>query len=261
MDKTLIDLGFLSITWYAVFIVSGIGIGLFLAIKELKHHLLDKDLFFDYVFYVIIFALLGARIWYVTFEWQYYSQNILDVFKIYNGGIAIHGGIIGGLLYTLYFAKKKKVKLFLLTDLAITALLIGQAIGRWGNFVNQEAHGGATTEAFLQSIYVPQFVINGMQIDQVFYQPTFLYESIWNFIGFLIVIVFLRPKFRKSYGILTGFYLMWYGFIRFFIEMMRTDALTLGFIKVAQFTSFVMFVSGICLLIYLARRKNEKNRI
>lgn len=258
MDPIAMQLGPFNITWYALFIVFGLLIGSYIGAKESIKHKLNEETFYDMLFYLLIFSFLGARIWYVLFDGSYYLQNPTEIIKIWHGGLAIHGGIIGGASYLLYYARKHKINPLILTDLAAPSLILGQAIGRWGNFMNSEAHGGVTTKDFLQNtMHLPDFIVNGMYIDGVYYQPTFLYESIWNLIGFGILILAIRPKFRYKYGIVTGFYLMWYGFIRFFIEMMRTDALMLGPIKVAQFTSFTMFVLGLVLLII--RSKGETN--
>lgn len=258
MDPIALQLGPISITWYALFIVSGLAIGSYIGAKEAIRHNLNEEEFYDMLFYLMIFSFIGARTWYVLFDGSYYFQNPGDIIKIWNGGLAIHGGIIGGASYLIYYARKRKIKPLTLTDIAAPSLLLGQAIGRWGNFMNSEAHGGATTKEFLQNtLHLPEFIVNGMHIEGVYYHPTFLYESIWNLIGFIIMMTIVRPKWRNKYGLITGFYLIWYGFIRVFIEMMRTDALMLGPIKVAQFTSFVMIILGIVLIV--TKRKGEIN--
>ncbi len=251
MDPIAIHIGPLNISWYAIFIVIGIVFGSYIGAKEATKHKIKEDKFYDMLFYLIIFSFIGARTWYVVFAGNYYLQNPSEIIKIWHGGLAIHGGIIGGVSYLSYYAYKNNYKFFTLTDIAVPSLILGQSIGRWGNFFNQEAHGGLTSLDFLQNtLRLPQFIIDGMYINGQYYHPTFLYESIWNFCGFLIIIGLLRPKYRYNYGIISSFYLMWYGFIRFFIEIMRTDALMLGPIKVAQFTSLVMFVLGLVLIIY-----------
>ncbi len=257
MDPIALQLGPVNITWYALFIVTGLLIGTYIGAKEAIKHNIDEEKFYDMLFYLLIFSFLGARLWYVIFEGSYYMQNPSEIIKIWHGGLAIHGGIVGGASYLLYFAKKNNIKPLVLTDIAAPSLVLGQAIGRWGNFMNSEAHGGATTKDFLQNtMHLPDFIVNGMYINGTYYQPTFLYESIWNIIGFIIIMVAIRPKFRNRYGVITGFYLMWYGFIRTIIESMRTDALMWGPIRVAQATSIAMFVIG---LIILYKKKGEVN--
>ncbi len=261
MNKIAIDFGFIAISWYAVFIVVGMLICLFIALKELKKHDVDMEMFYDYIFYLLLFGIIGARTWYVVFELDHYISNPLSALAIWNGGLAIHGGITGGVLVSIYYYKKHKINVFKYLDALAPGVLIGQALGRWGNFVNQEAHGGETTQNFLQNtLHLPDFIVNGMFIDGVYYQPTFLYESIWNIIGFLIIILFLRKMWRFDYGRLTAFYFMWYGIFRFWLEDMRTDALMLGNVEVAKMASGLMFLFGLSLMIYLIRKDKNENR-
>ncbi len=257
MDKIAIDFGFIAISWYAVFIVTGMLICFLIALQEIKKHdKIDLEIFYDYIFYMLLFGIIGARLWYVVFELSLYIANPLSIFAIWNGGLAIHGGILGGSLVSLYYYKKKNINILMYLDVLVPGFLIGQALGRYGNFVNQEAHGPATTLEFLQdTLHLPQFIINGMYIDGIYYQPTFLYESIWNTIGFLIVILVLRRMWRYDYGKLTSFYFIWYGFFRFFLEFLRTDALMFGPIPVAQVGSIAMIIFGTWLLIFLERNK------
>ncbi len=258
MNPIALNLGFVTITWYAIFIVLGMLIGIYIAKKEALKHKIDTELLEDYVFYAILSGFLGARIWYVLFSLNYYLANPGEIIAIWHGGLAIHGGLVGGLIYTIYFCKKNNVKIFELSDLAVPSLLIAQSLGRIGNFMNSEAHGGVTTKDFLSNtLHLPDFIVNGMYISGNYYQPTFLYESAWNISGFILIMLVLRKKWRYSYGKITAFYLMWYGFIRTFIEMMRTDALMLGPIRIAELTSFVMFISGVYIMAKLIRRSND----
>lgn len=211
MNPIALNLGFAVITWYALFIVTGMLIGIAIATKEAKKHSINPKMLEDYIFWVLIAGFSGARIWYVVFSFSQYVNDPLQIFAIWNGGLAIHGGILGGLLYTIYFCRKNNINIFHLSDLAIPGLLIAQSIGRWGNFMNSEAHGTPSTYEFLKNtLHLPDFIVNGMYIDGIYYHPTFLYESIWNFIGFLLVMLFIRKRVRFSYGKLTAFYLMWY---------------------------------------------------
>ena len=258
MNPNIIELGPISITWYAAFIVTAMLIGILVAKKELKYHELKEKLFLDLAFYLIIFSMIGARLWYVAFEWENYKDNLLSIFMVTEGGLAIHGGILFGAIFIIYYTRKHKIKTLLLTDIAVPSLLLGQAIGRWGNFMNQEAHGGETTREFLSStIHLPNFIVDGMNIGGTYYQPTFLYESIWNLIGFALIILILRKKWRFDYGKLTSFYLIWYGIIRIFIEQMRTDALLLGPIRIAQLSSFLMVIGGIVLFVYVSKKRGR----
>ncbi len=258
MNKIMINIGPINITWYAFFIVMSMIIGLFIVKnnKNIKKEFIKKDQIFDLFFGVIVSAIIGARIWYVIFSFDLYINNLFQIFAIWNGGLAIHGGIIGGLLYIIYYSKKNAINFLTITDAIIPALLLGQSIGRWGNFVNQEAHGPKTTYEFLKNtLHLPDFIVNGMNINGVYYQPTFLYESIWNFIGFLIVVLILNKIWSNKIGYISSFYLIWYGTIRFFIEILRTDALMFFNIKIAQLTSFVMIVIGV-IAFFIFRKYN-----
>ncbi len=257
MNPIAIDFGIFTITWYAIFIVTGMLVGLNIAVREGKKHKISKELLYDYAFYAILFGFLGARTWYVLFDLQIYLNDPSEILKIWHGGLAIHGGLLGAGIYTAYFCHKNKMNVFKISDIAIPGLLFAQSLGRFGNFMNSEAHGPQTTQAFLSNtLHLPDFIVNGMYIDGIYYHPTFLYESVWNFVGMIIVLVLLRPKWRYQYGKITAFYLIWYGFIRTFIEQMRTDALMFGPIRIAQLTSIIMVIVGIMLLIKL--RKDNK---
>jgi phosphatidylglycerol:prolipoprotein diacylglycerol transferase len=182
-------------------------------------------------------AAIGARAYFVAFNWSYYSQNINEIFKIWEGGLAIHGGMIVGLIWIILYSKKYKVNTWRLLDIIVVSLLISQAIGRWGNFFNKEAYGPATTYEFLKNLLIPEFIIEGMKINGIYYQPTFRYKYI-------------------KIGQITSFYLMWYGFGRFFIESLRQDSLMLNNFKMAQIISVIMFVVGI--IVFFIRKQGSK---
>ena len=244
----IIDLGIISIHWYSIILFIAILIGSNLAIKEAKKHGFEEDFMVNLLFLAVIVGIVGARLYYVIFNFDYYKDNLIEIFKVWNGGLAIHGGIIAGLITIAVICYKKKVNLLKILDYLVVGLILAQAIGRWGNFFNGEAHGSVTTLAHLQSLYLPQFIIDGMHINGNYYIPTFLYESVWCFIGFIIMIVLRRKKFMKI-GYLTSFYLVWYGIERFFIEGMRTDSLMLGSLKMAQVVSIIMIIVGFVMFI------------
>jgi len=260
INPVAFSIGPLEVRWYALLILFGAIIGILIAEMEAKKKGIAKDDIFDLAFWMLIFGILGARIYYVLFNLSSYS-NIMDIFAIWNGGLAIHGGIIGGAITMIIFCKKKKLDFLTIADITMPSVIIGQAIGRWGNFFNQEAHGPEVALSTLQNLHIPKFIIDGMSINGVYYHPTFLYESIWCILGFLLLI--LLRKFVKGMkaGQLTCIYFMWYGVGRFLIEALRTDSLMIGKIKVAQLVSVVTFAVGLVLLIILALRKeNVKKR-
>ena len=255
MDAIFLDLGIIQIYWYSVFIFIALLVGGTLALKEAKKFQIPEDFMINMFFYLVPIAIIGARLYFVLFHLDYYSNNISDIFKIWEGGLAIHGGVIAGLLWILFYTKKNGISTIKILDIAVVSLLLGQAIGRWGNFLNGEAYGPATTLSFLESLHLPQFIIDGMNINGVYHEPTFLYESLWCLVGFIISLIIRRNQYCKN-GTLVSFYLIWYGTGRFFIEGLRTDSLMLGTFKIAQIVSVVMILIGI--IIVIKHRKETK---
>ena len=248
MDRIALDLGFIQIYWYSLFIFFGILVATFVILKECKRQNINEDFIVNLIFYTVIFGLIGARLYYVCFNLDYYLKYPLEILEIWNGGLAIHGGIIAGLLCVFIYCKKYNAKLLKLLDIVVVGLIIGQAIGRWGNFFNQEAYGAITTLENLQKIGIPDFIIVGMYIGGAYRQPAFLYESIWCLAGFIALLIVRHYRYLKT-GQLTGVYLIWYSVGRFFIEGMRTDSLMLGSLKMAQVISIVGIIIGVMMLI------------
>lgn len=267
LNRVFLQLGPITIYWYAVFIMSGVALGLFLAIREGKKMGINSEFFYDLVTYGLPISIIGARIYYVAFSWDYYSSHPEDIIKIWQGGIAIHGAIIAAFIFGYFFCKKRKVSFWLVADIASVSFIIAQAIGRWGNFMNQEAHGGvvpgATLDAqreFLQSLFIPDFIVNNMYINEAYYHPTFLYESLWNIVGFLFIVFVLRKLPKLLVGEIAAFYAVWYSIGRYMVEGMRTDSLMLTeSIRMAQFISITTIVLVLILVIY--RRLAKKNLI
>ena len=267
LNRVFLQLGPITIYWYAVFIMSGVALGLFLAIREGKKMGINSAFFYDLVTYGLPISIIGARIYYVAFSWDYYSSHPEDIIKIWQGGIAIHGAIIAAFIFGYFFCKKRKVSFWLVADIASVSFIIAQAIGRWGNFMNQEAHGGvvpgATLDAqreFLQSLFIPDFIVNNMYINEAYYHPTFLYESLWNMVGFLFIVFVLRKLPKLLVGEIAAFYAVWYSIGRYMVEGMRTDSLMLTeSIRMAQFISITTIVLVLILVIY--RRLAKKNLI
>ena len=259
LSRIAVDFGGLQIHWYGLIIGIGVILGLLLATRESVRRGLHKEVFVDLIMFAVPIAIICARIYYVTFEWSYYSQHPGEIIKIWNGGIAIHGALIGSVLTAIVFAKIRGISFWKIADIAAPSLLLGQAIGRWGNFINQEAHGGEVTRAFLENMHLPQFIINQMYINGAYYHPTFLYESVWNLIGVVLLLLLRRVNLRRGEIFLS--YLIWYSVGRFFIEGLRTDSLMLTeTLRMAQVISLTLIVVAIALLVYRRFSGQEKKR-
>lgn len=253
MNPVAFNLLGLEVRWYSIILLVAIILGINLLIKEGKKYNYSKDFLFNLAFWVIIFGFIGARVYYVIFNYKMYINDPVSILKIWEGGLAIHGGLIAGLITLVIYCKKYNVRILKMTDMAMIPLLLGQAIGRWGNFFNSEAHGGATTLFALQNKHIPEFIINGMYINGVYYEPTFFYESLWCLLGIIVLMIIRKYKYLKI-GQLTGTYLMWYSFGRFFIEAMRTDSLMIAGFKMAQLVSIVLFILGLILVMHQGRK-------
>ncbi|MDD6878790.1 MAG: prolipoprotein diacylglyceryl transferase [bacterium] len=260
MSNIALSIGPITIYWYSIMIIIGTVIGLIILFCEVKKNKMNINFFYDLIFYVMLFGIIGARIYYVLFNLDYYMTYPSEIIKIWHGGLAIHGGILSGFLVIYLYCKKHNVNMFKVTDLFAVSVIIAQSIGRWGNFFNKEAYGMVTSLSKLKSCHIPTFVINGMYIDGNYYQPTFLYESIWNLIGFIIMLIIRRKN--NKIGTLTGFYLIWYSIGRCFIEYFRSDSLMFLNIKVAQIVSIILFFVGIFIILkskgseYCVKKKN-----
>ena len=262
IDRVFIELGPFTVYWYGVIIATGAFLGLWLATRESERLGLKKDLFVDLLVFAIPIAIISARIYYVIFEWhRYVDEPWWKIFAIWEGGIAIHGALIGSVLTAIIFARVKKVSFWQIADIAAPSLILGQAIGRWGNFMNQEAHGGPVSEATYQNYlhYLPDFINDQMCIGGVLYHPTFLYESVWNLIIFTLLLVLRRYNPRRGEIFLA--YVIGYSVGRYFIEGMRTDSLYMfgTELRTAQFISILLIVVAIGIIIY-RRKTNLANR-
>lgn len=252
LNRVFIEIGSWPIYWYGVIIATGAILGLYIATKESNRLGMKKDLMVDLVLFAVPVAILFARLYYVVFEWEQYAGGPWwRIFAVWEGGLAIHGALIGAVLTAIVFAKVKKVSFWQIADIAAPSLILGQAIGRWGNFMNQEAHGGAMSQAAYENFhqYLPDFIMNQMCIDGVLYYPTFLYESFWNILVF-IFLIYLRRR-NPIRGDVFLSYIMAYSVGRFFIEGMRTDSLYfIGQIRTAQLISVILIIVAIALMIY-----------
>lgn len=256
MNPVIFSIGPITIYWYSVTMLLAVLTGIYLSIKESKKQGMYSFIS-DLITYVIIFGIIGARLYYVIFNFNYYKNDLLSIFEIWEGGIAIYGAIIAGFLTIVYLAKKRKESIIKTTDIIAPGLLLAQSIGRWGNFFNSEAHGTPVTLEFLKSLHIPEFIIDGMKINGNYYHPTFLYESLWCLLGFIILII-LRKLTKRKKGIMTYSYFIWYGIGRLFIEGLRTDSLYLGNFRVSQLVSIILIITGIVGIIINITKGNKK---
>lgn len=248
IDPVAFNLGPLSVRWYGIIIAVGILLDYFVAQRALVKAGLHKDTLVDIIFYSALFGFIAARIYFVIFQWPYYVENPSEIIKIWHGGIAIHGGLIGGFIAGVIVCKVKNLNPFQIGDIVAPSIILAQGIGRWGNFMNHEAHGGPVSRAFLEKLHLPNFIIENMYINGQYYHPTFLYESIWDVAGFIILV-----NIRKHLKLGETFflYLTWYSIGRFFIEGLRTDSLMLtSNIRVAQLVSILLILISISLIVY-----------
>ena len=260
-----------EIAFYGCTMATGIIVGYLMAAREAKRTGQNADDYLDMLLYAVFFAIIGARLYYVIFKWDYYGQNLLQIFNLRQGGLAIYGGIIGAFTTVYFFAKKRKLSFAQMLDTACPGLAAGQVIGRWGNFFNREAFGGYTDGLFAMQLPVSAVrsseiteqmwenleVINGIEFIQV--HPTFLYEGLWN-VG-VIIFLYLYRKHKKFQGELVLWYLVLYGVGRFWVESLRTDQLLIpgiGF-PISQLLGAVMAVVGL-IAIFVGHKKAKENK-
>ena len=260
--KTFLTIGPLSIQWYAICIITGAFIAYQIGQYNFKKLGYNTEILSDYFFSVLVIGIIGARIWYVIFMFEeLYKDNLMDMFMITNGGLAIQGGIVAGLLFSWWYFKKHNVSFLVAGDAIMPSVLIAQALGRWGNFFNQEAYGGVVSLDFLQGLHLPQFIIDGMYIGGQYYHPTFLYESVANVVGFLLIYFVVR-KIQTKQGTQFFSYFIWYGIFRFFIEGLRTDSLYFMGLRTAQLTSIAFLIAGIVGILWCkAKGKNVLTKV
>lgn len=232
----------------------------FYALREAKRRNIEIKHIDNMAFWVIMTGVLGARLYYVLFNFQYFSENPAQILQIWKGGLAIHGALLGGAAAYFTYIKIHKIHWLIYTDIIMPGVLLAQSLGRWGNFFNSEAFGRPTDlpwKLFIPFAKRPQ----GFE-DFEFFHPTFLYESIWNFIGFVVLVFLARKIFKANsghapYGIILSIYLMWYSFGRFFVEGLRLDSLYLGSFRAAQIMSVVLFIIGLAGLIYKGKKASQ----
>lgn len=254
-DRVLINIGPLTIYWYGLFVALGIFLGLLLVVHLAKKYNIHKDKIYNLAFYLLIFGLLGDRLYEVFSNWGYYSNNLLDIFKIWQGGLAIHGAMIAGLIVLYVFGKRNKISFWLLGDLLVPALALGQAIGRWGNYFNQELYGKPTDLPW----GIPINLSNRVEpyLNNQYFHPTFLYLGLWCLMvaGVLVLMHKARAKSEKSKLLKTGNIMLSYFFLysigRFSVEMLRLDPMpVIAGLRLAQWASLVLVVISVSFFIY-----------
>lgn len=255
----LISFGPLHIYWYGLFIVLGVLAGLTVSLKIAKTFNFSANKIFDLAFWVIIFGIIGARIYHVLLEWGYYSQNYWNILKVWQGGMAIHGGIIAGLAVIIYFCWKEKVNFWLLAAIFSPGIAIGQAIGRWGNYFNQELFGTPTNLPWGIPINFMSRPDNYLSAN--FFHPTFLYESIGDLIIFIVLIILIQQFLKKKYAnlkIIFLTYLIMYSALRFSTEFLRTDTTAYFFgYRWPQVISLLIIIASTVLLFFPKNKKEE----
>nr|WP_312578790.1 prolipoprotein diacylglyceryl transferase [Sedimentibacter sp.] len=244
MDPVAFSIFGIDIMWYGVLISLGVLLGVLVALKECRRVGFKEEDLLDFLLFAIPAGIIGARTYYVIFSWDYYSQNMNQIINIRNGGLAIHGGLIAGAIVGIIFCKIRKINLWQILDIVIPSVALGQAIGRWGNFINQEAYGGPTSLPW-------GIMVNGVKVH-----PTFLYESIID-ISVFIFLMWYRKNKRKNQGEVFALYLILYSIGRFFVEGMRTDSLMFMNMRIAQLISLGLVLFGIIIFVTLRKKGKE----
>ena len=253
-----------DIYWYGIFIGLGVILGVLLALHEAKRTGQNPDTYLDFIIYAMIIAIIGARLYYVIFSWDFYSQHPEKIFAIRKGGLAIYGGIIGGVLTAIVYSHLKKKSFWVMADTMAPSLILGQMLGRWGNFFNKEAFGGFTDNLFAMRYQLSQVpasdvtpdilqnlvTVNGVDYIQV--HPTFLYESMWSLCVFIILLILQRKK--KFDGQVCATYFFGYALGRVWIEGLRTDQLCIGNVPVSQALSAVLIIASVVVYFYCKKK-------
>lgn len=261
----------MQIKWYGALIALGFVLGLLASLRLAKKEGMNVDKLLDCIIYGTIFAIIGARLYFVAFNWDYYSQNLREIPKTYEGGMAIYGGLIGGIVAAYVVCKINKTSILKTLDVTAVGFLIGQGIGRWGNFTNQEAFGtnttrpwGMTSQKVSEYIYYhqEQFEANGFSVDpNIPVHPTFLYESVWCIIGAVLLYI-MCSKYKKFDGQIILSYGVWYGIERMIVEGLRTDSLYIAStsIRVSQVLSGILAIVCLAFLIYNFVKTSKKSK-
>ncbi len=267
LDRLAFSIGPLNVYWYGIIVVSGILLGYFYSNKRCREFNVSSDSLADYLLFSVIGGILGARIYYVAFKWDYYKEHLNEVLSVWKGGIAIYGGIIGALIVILILSRIKKENPLNVTDCCAGGLILGQAIGRWGNFMNIEAFGSNTDSIFgMTSPAITSYLESnmdalascGISVDPAMpVHPTFFYESMWNLAAFIIIALFTKKRTFK--GEITLLYLALYGMGRSWIEGLRTDSLMWGPFRVSQVLAVVLTLFAVCVYVIVKKKQSSKS--
>lgn len=266
MDRIAFSLFGIDVNWYGLIITCGMILAVLYALWHAKFEGVKSDDIIDLALFLIVFGVIGARLYYVIMEfdqylvtggsfWKNLTGTLYNIVAVWNGGLAIYGGIIAGFLAAIVVARRKRLRFSVVADIAGPAVMVGQIIGRWGNFVNVEAFGGATDLPWRMGVLY-SFDGGITFVTEKFVHPTFLYESLWNLAG-LILITYLYKK-KKFHGQMFLTYMTWYGFGRTLIEGLRADSLYIGTIRVSQLVGLLTFILGAVLLIYNFQKVNKQ---
>jgi len=257
--QTFLEVGPIAIKWYAILILSGAYLAYYLSLRNLKKMGYSSSLTDDLFFGALISGVIGSRLWFVLFyDLNYYLSNPAEILMTWEGGLAIQGGLLAGALYAYFFTKKRKINFMRFADAIVPNVLIAQAIGRWGNFLNQEAFGRVVSESFYANW--PRFIADHMYITGVYREPTFFYESTLNIIGFILIVLVYKRLSNPKRGDLVYAYLMWYGVTRFWIEGLRSDSLMFLGLRSAQLVSIVFLVLGLVGMLGFFRKVMKKEK-
>lgn len=262
IERVAFSLFNIDVYWYAICIALGILLAYFYCSKEGKRQGMDNELFIDILLWGIPSGVIGGRLYYVIFKWDYYSKNLSEIFAIRDGGLAIYGAIILAVLSVFIYTKKQNISTLKVFDIGAIGLLIGQAVGRWGNFFNQEAFGGNTNLLWGMtsekvSSYLELLKNKGIDVDPSLpVHPTFLYESLWNLLGFIFLNYLIKKK--KFDGQIFFIYIIWYGFGRMLIESLRTDSLYFFGFRISQIIGALSVVIGM-IFYFILRKKGAEN--
>jgi len=261
INPVALEIGDIKIYWYGIIIALGFMLAVLLGMKDSRKFGIDPENIIDLVLFAAPVGIICARLYYVIFNLEYYINNPSEIYRIWHGGLAIYGGIIGAIIVAYFFAKRRKIRILNLLDLGMPYFLMAQAIGRWGNFINQEAFGSNTSLPWGMtgdkiSSYLIDLELQGYDVDPYMpVHPTFFYEFLWNIIGFAILLWYRKR--RKREGEVFCLYMIWYGAGRAWIEGLRTDSLMLGPFRVSQVLSVILAIAF--LIIFILRRKNKEN--